>query len=389
MRVKLRCPNKECRKVLVLEVPKPGVGVRCKSCGTAFRVPKSAGGAKAAEKQDEEVEDYEDELEESPRKRPPASGGSRSKSRRSRPADDYDEYEDDDYDDEEDDFEDDYDRPSRSRSRSGGGRSRSSQGGSGGSWKKVRVGVQIIAIATIVVAATHGIDLLLTLVQQLMSGPVRIDPSEFQGLSFQERIAKQREISDRLRSSADTMSFLFTLQKVRVLIAALAFIPLIVGSVFMIMSPKGVVKGLAIAALSCFSLALIFMFIHSLQRFGTGPRNFPTAGLSVIYMGSVGRGILTMLLSAIVSAVFILTCFALSIATKGKKSGPSSFCSIAAYVGIGHFGFLVLADSLGMAASMSSGWLTTMKTMGWVANIFFGAVVGLYIKAYFASKNAL
>ena len=97
MRVKLRCPNKECQKVLTLEIPKPGVGVRCKSCGTAFRVPKSAGGAsKSSSSADEDIEEYDDEPEEvAPRPRRPQSGGSRPAARRqTRPRDDYDEYDD-------------------------------------------------------------------------------------------------------------------------------------------------------------------------------------------------------------------------------------------------------------------------------------------------------
>ena len=291
----------------------------------------------------------------------------------------------DDYDEEEDD----YDRPSRSRGRSGRSTSRSRASGGGGSWEKVRVGAQIIAISTIVVAATHGVDLILTLVGQLMSSSMRMSASDFQGMTFQERVERQREIVDQMRSRGDTLRFLNTIQKVRTLIACLAFIPLIVGAVFVMLAPKGAVKGLGIAALSCFSLALVFLFIHSLRRFGTGPSSFPNVGLSVVYIGEAGRGVLTMLMSAVVAAGFILSCFALGSATTSKRNGPSGFCSVAAYVGIGHFGLILLADILGLAASMTSGWMTTMKTFSWISNIYFAAVVGLYIKAFFSSKNAL
>ncbi|MDA1016593.1 MAG: hypothetical protein O3A00_19320 [Planctomycetota bacterium] len=399
MRVKLRCPNKECGKVLVLEVQKPGVGVRCKSCGTAFRVPKGAGGASAAKaaEPDDEIEEYEEDVEP---ERAPRSKGSASR-RPSKPAarrpapshqddDDFDDY--DDFEDEFEDEEDDYDvRPTRSRGRSGGGT---------GGWKRFKIGVTIVSIAFMVLAGTHGLDLLISMIGQLMSGPSApptISASDLQGLDMRQRFEKQREMQrEWFESRQSTISFLQTLgtfQKVRVLIACLAFIPLIVGAVFMMMAPDGTTKGLSIAALSCFSIALIFWFIHVLRVFGSGMSGFPEVGLSVVYArygGDVGKGLLTLLIAAVVEAGFILAMFAMSIAANRKKiRSAAKFCSVAAYVGIGHFGFLILSAILGMAASPSKGWYYTLNTFDWIAGVFFSVVIALYIKSSIDAKKAV
>lgn len=416
MRVKLRCPNKECGKVLALEVQKPGVGVRCKSCGTAFRVPKGVGGASPAANDEpkEDVEDYEEELDapresrsaSRPSRRPAKSGGRRPAPRR-RDDDDFedDEYEDfDDYE-EDDSYEDDDDydvRPSRSR-----GRSKKSGGGGSGNWKRYKIGVTIVSIAFMVVAGTHGLDLVISLIGQLMSGPSTppsISASELQGMEFRDRMQRQMELrKEWMESQQSRISFLQTLgtfQKVRILLACLAFIPLIVGAVFMLMAPDGTTKGLSIAALSCFSIATIFWFIHVLRVFGSGMSGFPEVGLSVVYgrpygfgfggFGSdVGKGLFTLLVSAVVAAGFILSMFAMSVATGRKKSrSAGKFCAISAYVGIGHYGLLMLAGILGMAARPTTGWYYTLNTFAWIASVFFGAVIALYIKSSIDAKKA-
>lgn len=378
MRVKLRCPNKECRKVLTLEIPKPGVGVRCKSCGTAFRVPKSAGGAKPAKPADEEeieeiedIEEYEEDIEDAPRRRRP-SGRSRPGGRR-RSRDDYDEEEYDEFEDDEDEYD---DRRPTSRSRSSSSRSsgRRSGGGRGG-WNNVRLGAKIIAITAIVFTALHGFQLLIQLLTTFSSG----SPG-YTSMSSRDPFAASSRF---YRNTRDIFA----------LCQSLCFIPLIVGAVFALMAPSSKVKGLFIAALSCFSLGLIFTFIHSLRLFGSGPARFPNMSFGAIHMGYWGFGILSIVLSGVVLAGFILACFGFSAATSSKKKHDASgFCSIAAYLGIGQFGLIFLGSLLMLIAVSSGGgrgWYYVFQTFRWIGTVTFLAVSGIYIKAFFGAKNAL
>ncbi len=346
MRIKIKCPNKECRKTLVVDTDMAGKKGKCSTCDAVFVIPgkpgsksKSSSGTggdsvdlsgsqsneldeeqrKSAEsearrssqsrrsrskprRQTDDYEDYEDDYEE---ERPRSK--SRSGSRRSRPqprddyeddyADDYEEDYGDDYgEDYGDDYEDDYDAPRSRRGRRGddfgGSRGaaprpsgrRPSRRGRGPNLKLPSVGLLIMAIAGCVFAGALGVKIITELIAMLKHPAPLIFLTPL--------------------GPSNTMA---TFWKIAELIGMGAAVAVIVGYAFLILIPNmHNSKGLTIAALSLGGINLIIQLVFKvIPLYGNGSNLFGVSGRGLI--GGNGDSIILEILMKIglMEALFI------------------------------------------------------------------------------------